>query len=482
MIGLGVGIDYALFIVTRFREAYRENGGDVDGAVELAMDTAGRAVLFAGATVVIALLGHVRARRQLPLRRRDRGVARRCCSCSPLADAAARAARASSGDASASRTRAPRGRAERGTQARLLGALGRRRSSGARRWPRSRATAIMLALAAPALGLRLGSSDAGNDPAGHDHAQGLRPARAGLRPGLQRAAAARRASCPQRGRRGRRWRSSTHDAARDTPGVASVAPPRLNPPATRPRSRSSRRSSPQSAATTSLVKHLRDDGAAAGRAGTGATRLRRRRDRRRRSTSPTCSRASCRCSSASSSLLSALLLLVVFRSLVIPLQAAVMNLLSIGASLGVVQAIFERGWLGGLFGIQPRPDRGVHPGDGVRDRVRPLDGLRGLPRLAHPRGVARTAATRAPRSARARSHRPRDHRRRRGDGRRLRVLRRSATTACSSCSASRWRRRSSSTRSSSARSCCPPCSSCSAPHLGVPALARPAPAAARDRA
>ena len=57
MIGLGVGVDYALFIVTRFRENYRRNGGDVQPAVEAAMNTSGRAVLFAGATVVIALLG-----------------------------------------------------------------------------------------------------------------------------------------------------------------------------------------------------------------------------------------------------------------------------------------------------------------------------------------------------------------------------------------------------------------------------------------
>jgi RND superfamily putative drug exporter len=53
--------------------------------------------------------------------------------------------------------------------------------------------------------------------------------------------------------------------------------------------------------------------------------------------------------------LAALLLLVVFRSLVIPPQAAIMNLLSIGASLGVVQAVFERGWLSGLFGVQSGP-------------------------------------------------------------------------------------------------------------------------------
>jgi RND superfamily putative drug exporter len=50
--------------------------------------------------------------------------------------------------------------------------------------------------------------------------------------------------------------------------------------------------------------------------------------------------------------LSALLLMVVFRSFLIPLQAAAMNLLSIGAALGIVQAIFERGW---LFGLQPAP-------------------------------------------------------------------------------------------------------------------------------
>ena len=54
-------------------------------------------------------------------------------------------------------------------------------------------------------------------------------------------------------------------------------------------------------------------------------------------------------------LLSALLLMIVFRSLVIPLQAAVMNLLSIGASLGVIVVIFQWGWFGGLIGVQHGP-------------------------------------------------------------------------------------------------------------------------------
>lgn len=56
MMGLGVGIDYALFIITRFREE-RAGGRSVNEAVVTATDTAGRAVLFAGTIVVIALLG-----------------------------------------------------------------------------------------------------------------------------------------------------------------------------------------------------------------------------------------------------------------------------------------------------------------------------------------------------------------------------------------------------------------------------------------
>jgi RND superfamily putative drug exporter len=56
MIGLGVGIDYALFIVTRYREGL-ENGLSVEDAVVDAVNTSGRAVIFAGITVIISLLG-----------------------------------------------------------------------------------------------------------------------------------------------------------------------------------------------------------------------------------------------------------------------------------------------------------------------------------------------------------------------------------------------------------------------------------------
>ena len=55
LIGLGVGIDYALFIVNRHRKALRE-GADLPSAIATAIDTSGRAVLFAGGTVIVALL------------------------------------------------------------------------------------------------------------------------------------------------------------------------------------------------------------------------------------------------------------------------------------------------------------------------------------------------------------------------------------------------------------------------------------------
>src|SRR5206468_705797 len=53
--------------------------------------------------------------------------------------------------------------------------------------------------------------------------------------------------------------------------------------------------------------------------------------------------------------ISALLLLIVFRSLIVPLQAAVMSLLSIGASMGIVTALFQKGWLSGVTGLQAGP-------------------------------------------------------------------------------------------------------------------------------
>ena len=105
--------------------------------------------------------------------------------------------------------------------------------------------------------------------------------------------------------------------------------------------------------------------------------------------------------------LSFVLLMLVFRSLLVPLKAVIMNLLSIGAAYGVIVAIFQWGWLKDAIGIgKEGPDRGVGPDDAVRDRVRPLDGLRGVPAEPHQGGV-RHRPTTTPTRSRPGSRRPR---------------------------------------------------------------------------
>jgi RND superfamily putative drug exporter len=209
----------------------------------------------------------------------------------------------------------------------------------------------MLALAAPALGLRLGSSDAGNDPAANTTRKAYDLIAKGFGPGfngpLQVAVKLPRANDTSA-------LTQLTASLRATRGVASVATPRLNSTGDTAAVVVYPTTSPQSAQTASLVTQLRNSvipriertsGASVYVGGATAAQV--------------------DFSHVLSSklplfigvviALSALLLVVVFRSLVIPLQAAAMNLLSIGASLGVVQLVFQRGWLGGLFGVQPGP-------------------------------------------------------------------------------------------------------------------------------
>jgi putative drug exporter of the RND superfamily len=349
MIGLGVGVDYALFIVTRFRENYRQNGGDVNLAVESAINTSGRAVLFAGATVVIALLGMFAL-----------GV-------SLLNGAAVAAAIGVILVLSASLSLLP---ALLSLTGRRIGETGSRAATGGLddakpgfwlRWVRAvqrrpaivatAATALMLVLAAPALGLRLASSDAGNDPTSQTTRQAYDLLAKGFGPGfngpLQVAVALPRANDTAAV-------SRVSNALRSTPGVASVPPARLSPDGTAAAVVAYPTTSPQSAETSNLVNHLRTDVIPPIERATGTSVY---------VGGATASQVDF--SHVLSSKLplfigvviavAALLLVVVFRSLVIPVQAALMNLLSIGASLGIVQAIFERGWLGGVFGVQAGP-------------------------------------------------------------------------------------------------------------------------------
>jgi RND superfamily putative drug exporter len=347
MIGLGVGVDYALFIVTRYRENYRANGGDLAAAVEGAMDTAGRAVLFAGTTVVIALLGMFALGVNLL-----NGVAIAAALGVVLVLAASLtllpALLGFTGRriGEVGRARAARGDNGPGFWARWVGAIQRRPAVAA-----VAVTAIMLGLAAPALGLRLGATDAGNDPAGQTTRKAYDLIAQGFGKGfngpLQLAVKLPKANASPA-------LAQLNGSLRGTPDVASVAAPRLNAAGDTASIQVYPTSSPESAQTTSLVTHLRTSVLPPVERSTGTTVY---------VGGATASQADF-AHVLSSKLplfigiviaLSALLLLVVFRSFMIPLQAAVMNLLSIGAALGIAQAVFERGWLSSLFGVQPGP-------------------------------------------------------------------------------------------------------------------------------
>jgi RND superfamily putative drug exporter len=381
MIGLGVGIDYALFILTRFREAYVTPGPTFEDARESviqSMDTAGRAVLFAGCTVVIALLGMMLLGVDFLY-----GVAISASigvllvmlgslTLLPalLTFAGARLARPSR----RARRRAERATAQVGAPVAAAGAATGGAPAGGGTWlrwsmfverhPRKIAavsTIVMLAIAAPAVALRLGSSDAANDPPSQTTHQAYELLAQGFGAGFNgpllvaaKLPAASAAAAGGTAAGGGPGIERLRTAIAAAPNVASVAPAKLNPSGDVATLTVYPRSSPQAYATTQLVEHLRKKVVPAvapqsglkvyvGGVTAGSVDFAKTLGEK------------LPLFIGVVVLLSALLLMIVFRSLVIPLQAAVMNLLSIGASLGVIVAIFQWGWLGSLIGVQQGP-------------------------------------------------------------------------------------------------------------------------------
>jgi RND superfamily putative drug exporter len=352
MIGLGVGIDYSLFIVTRFRENYRA-GTELNAAVTAAMDTAGRAIVFAGCTVIIALMGMFALGISFLY-----GVA----VAASLAVLLTLLAALTVLPALLSRFGARIGRTSRRTRKRLPDD-GRaaaptgfwvRWSGWIQRHPWPAATAglaIMLVLVAPVLTMRLGSSDAGNDPPSQTTRKAYDLLAEGFGPGFNGPLQVV-TTLPRPGDKAELAQVSS-TLSRD-PGVASVTPPRLSPDGRTAVFLAYPTSAPQDQATTDLVNQLRDTTLPPVESATHTTIL---------IGGVTAGQIDFSHVLAGKLpvfigivvLLSALLLLVVFRSLLIPLQAALMNLLSIGASLGIIVAIFQHGWLGGLFGVEPGP-------------------------------------------------------------------------------------------------------------------------------
>jgi putative drug exporter of the RND superfamily len=343
LLGLGVGIDYALFIVTRFREKYRA-GHDLESSIAAAMDTAGRAVLFAGVTVVIALLGMFTL-----------GIG--------LLNAAALATAVSVGlTMLAALTLLPVLLARFGE--RVAGRPRATTTTGRGSWQRWAALvsrhpwtalvaglSIMLVLAVPALSLRLGQSDAGNDPTSLTSRRAYDLLADGFGRGfngpLQVVAQLPGASSGPA-------LAKVAATLRSTPGVASVAGPALSPNGRTAVYQAFPRSAPQAKATTDLVNRLRHDRLPPLERGTGARVL------VGGSTATGIDFAHVLGGRLALFIaiviaLAGLLLVAVFRSIAIPLQAAVMNLLSVAASLGVVVAVFQYGWLGGVFNVKAGP-------------------------------------------------------------------------------------------------------------------------------
>jgi RND superfamily putative drug exporter len=355
MIGLGVGVDYALFIVTRYREAFRGNGGDVGSAVGVAMNTAGRAVIFAGVTVVISLMGMCAL-----------GV-------SFLYGPAVASSIAVLLVLAASLTLLPALLGFAGRRIGRIGRLGRRRTASAGQrgawdrwigaiqrhpwWATLGATAVMLALAAPAVVLRLGNTDAGNDPASQTTRRAYDLLAEGFGKGFS-GPLLLVARLPRPGDTAALDRLGA--ALRRTADVAQVTPARVSPGGNVATISAFPVSSPQSRDTEALVSHLRSDVIPPLERATGAT------IDVGGFTASQIDFAHVIASKlwiffAAVIALSALLLLVVFRSLVIPIQAAAMNVLSIGASLGVVVAVFQLGWFGSLTGISGGPIQAFLP-------------------------------------------------------------------------------------------------------------------------
>ena len=350
MIGLGVGIDYALFIVTRFRENY-ERLGDVERSVVEAMDTSGRAVVLAGSTVVIALLGMFATGVSFLYGLAVASVLAVLLTMltsltllpALLSRFGARLVRPS---------RRPRRAAAAGGAA-AHGSLWRRWSLTvqARAWPLAVVSLlVMLVFLAPVNSLRLENSDAGNDPTNTSTYAAFTLLANGFGPGFN-------GPLEIVADLGNPQRASALPAIRAavaaTPGVAAVGPPRVSPSGRVAVIQAYPRSAPQAQATTDLVNRLRHS-VLPGLEHGGIPIL-----------VGGFTAGSIDFSSVLSAklvlfiavvvVLSALLLFVMFRSLVIPLQAAAMNLLSIGGALGATVAVFQDGILAGPLGLQKGP-------------------------------------------------------------------------------------------------------------------------------
>ena len=343
MIGLGVGIDYALFIVTRFREGLAD-GLTVEDAAGRANATAGLSVIFAGGTVVIAILGLAMA-----------GL--------PFMTAAAVAVSivvALMVVASITILPALLGWAgHRVNPKKMRGNPEIRPSSGPggwqrwgdhvakHAWPYMLSTLVLLlALTAPVLDLKLGFPDQGNAPEERTSRQAYDLLADGFGPGFSGPLLVALDTVNVSDQELKVLATTL----RNDPGVAFVQPPERSPVGEAAIILIFPTTAPQDPETVALLNRIRGPIFSSvlndqGRAHVGGATA---------SFADVSERVQNRLPIFIAGVigLSFILLMLVFRSILVPIKAALLNLLSIGAAYGVLVMVFQWGWGLGLIGLQ----------------------------------------------------------------------------------------------------------------------------------
>jgi len=343
MIGLGVGIDYALFIVTRHRQ-HLHDGMSVEDAAGTAVATAGQAVLFAGTTVVIAILGLFLA--GLPA----------------ISGMGAAVALVVTVSMAAAVTLLPGLLGLAGTKIDKLSIHRKAHvvkpadATLSGRWAHHVGNhpvryvlvglGALCVIAIPALNMRIGVPDDGNAPTHTTQRIAYDELAAGFGPGFSGPIQAV-VELPTSG--GQAIVQRVHDALQADPGVAAVTAPVLNPAGDTAVLTANPTTAPQDERTDQLVRHLRTDvvpdtveGTEARVSLTGQAMVTDLTDR-------ITNRLPIFIAAVVA--MSFLLLMIVFRSILVPLKAALMNLLSIAAAYGVLVAVFQWGWGKELIGL-----------------------------------------------------------------------------------------------------------------------------------
>ncbi|MGW4544076.1 MMPL family transporter [Streptomyces chartreusis] len=357
MVGLGVGIDYALFVLARHRE-YLARGLDPQAAAGRAAATAGRPVVFAGGTVVVSILGLAVA--NVPFMTVGGLAVSIVVLTMVLASVTLLPAFLGAAGPRLART----GRIGRALQTRKPGRLARRRdpaagtayAAGWRRWIGhvSRhpvpyavgAAGLLLTATLPVLGLRVGLPDDGSLPQSRTERRAYDLVAEGFGPGTNGPLVIAADPSGDPGVLDRLVGAVAAD-----PGIASVAPTHIDRATGIATLVVFPTTSPQDKATAETIARLRTDvlptaiGPGPARAHVGGAAA---------SLSDVGQRTSERLPVFVAAVLamSFLLLMLVFRSILVPLKAVLLNLLSIGAAYGIMVAVFQWGWGGALIGLE----------------------------------------------------------------------------------------------------------------------------------